>query len=102
MRRCDPVAPAVPGFLGNFDLVSDATEPARRITLARHLIHPAHPIRTPRLASGPICRQWLVNQKTSSSDSHIADLQPVQSASTRRLGAIHRGASTPRQFVIRS
>ena len=44
MRQGEPVSPAVPEFLGDFQLSPDAGEPERRLALARHLTRAEHPL----------------------------------------------------------
>ncbi|KAA5538980.1 DUF1553 domain-containing protein [Roseiconus nitratireducens] len=44
MQRRDPVDAAVPEFLGQLNLPAEATDPQRRIALARHLTDRDHPL----------------------------------------------------------
>ncbi len=44
MQRRDELAPAIPVTLGKIGLQSDASEPQRRLALAKHLTHPNHPL----------------------------------------------------------
>lgn len=43
MQRLEELPPSIPGVLGKLQ-PKDATEPARRLALARHLTHPNHPL----------------------------------------------------------
>jgi len=44
MQRSDEVTPAIPAFLGQVEIHEDAAEAERRLSLARHLTQPDHPL----------------------------------------------------------